>query len=81
MQLYVHHEKSALERPAQELRGFKRIALAPGETKTVVMRLPAASLAYWDTATQAFVVEGGKVELRVGASSADERLKTTVQVE
>jgi beta-glucosidase len=55
--------------------------LAPGETKTVEMRLPAVSLAYWDTAKHAFVVEGGKVELRVGASSADERLKTTVDVE
>ncbi len=80
VQLYVHHKKSALEHPAQELRGFKRIALMPGETKTVEMRLPAASLAYWDTAKQTFVVESGKVELRVGASSADERLKTTVDV-
>jgi len=81
VQLYVRHEKSALEHPAQELRGFKRIALAPGETKTVDMRLPAASLAYWDTAAHAFVVEAGKLELRVGASSADERLKTTIEVE
>ncbi len=81
VQLYVKHEKSAYEHPAQELRGFKRVALQPGETKTVVLRLPAASLGYWDRAKHAFVVEGGKLELRVGASSADERLKTTVQVE
>jgi len=81
VQLYVQHEKSAYEHPAQELRGFKRIALAPGETKTVEMRLPAASLSYWDTARHDLVVEAGKVELRVGASSADERLKTTVEVE
>ena len=81
VQLYVRHEHSALEHPAQELRGFQRIALAPGESKTVAMRLPAVSLAYWDTARHAFVVENGKVELRVGASSADERLKTTVEVE
>jgi beta-glucosidase len=81
VQLYVKHEKSAYEHPAQELRGFKRVALQPGETKTVVLRLPAASLGYWDRAKHAFVVEDGKLELRVGASSADERLKTTVQVE
>jgi beta-glucosidase len=81
VQLYVHHEKSAFEHPAQELRGFKRVALEPGETKTVKMRLPAASLAYWDTARHAFVVEDGNLELRVGASSADERLKTTIVVE
>lgn len=81
VQLYVKHEKSAYEHPAQELRGFKRVALQPGETKTVVLRLPATSLGYWDRAKHAFVVEGGKLELRVGASSADERLKTTIQVE
>lgn len=81
VQLYVRHKKSALEHPAQELRGFKRIALKPGEAKTVEMQLPATSLAYWDTAKHAFVVEGGKVELRVGASSADERLKTSINVQ
>jgi beta-glucosidase len=81
VQLYVHHEKSAYEHPAQELRGFKRVALQPGETKTVVLRLPASSLGYWDRAQHAFVVESGKLELRVGASSADERLRTTMEVE
>jgi beta-glucosidase len=81
VQLYVHREKSAYEHPTQELRGFKRVALQPGETKTVVLRLPASSLGYWDRAKHAFVVENGKVELRVGASSADERVKTTIEVE
>ncbi len=44
VQLYVRHEKSTLEHPAQELRGFKRLALAPGETKTGG-DTPAGSLA------------------------------------
>ena len=78
VQLYVKHESSSLEHPAQELRGFQRIALRPGETKTVEIPLLASSLAYWDTGKHVFVVEPGKLELRVGASSADIRLVKTI---
>ena len=80
VQLYVKHEKSALEHPAEELRGFKRVALQPGETKTVEIPLAASSLGYWDANKQSFVVEPGKLELRVGASSADIRLKKTISL-
>jgi len=80
VQLYVKHDKSALEHPAQELRGFKRIALQPGETKTVEIPLAANTLGYWDTNKNASVVEPGKLELRIGASSADIRLKKTVSI-
>jgi beta-glucosidase len=80
VQLYVKHQQSGLEHPAQELRGFKRIALQPGETKTVEIALAACSLAYWDTEEHSFVVEPGKLELRVGGSSADIRLQKTINV-
>jgi beta-glucosidase len=80
VQLYVKHDKSALEHPAEELRGFKRIALQPGETKTVEIPLAASSLGYWDTNKNVSVVEPGKLELRIGASSADIRLKKTVNI-
>ena len=80
VQLYVKQECSALEHPAQELRGFRRVALQPGETKTVEMPLPAKSLAYWDSTKHDFVVETGKLEIKIGASSADIRLKKTVNV-
>jgi beta-glucosidase len=79
VQLYIRH-KSASEHPAEELRGFRRVALRPGETKTVEIPLAAVSLAYWDTGRHDFVVEPGKLELRVGASSADIRLKKTVSL-
>lgn len=81
VQLYVKHRKSALEHPVQELRGFKRVAFQPGEQKTVEIPLTAKSLAYWDEGKHAFTVEGGEIEVRVGGSSADERLKTTITVE
>ena len=81
VQLYVKHLKSALEHPVQELRGFQRVAFQPGEQKTVEIPLTAKSLAYWDEDEHAWTVEDGTIEVRVGGSSADERLKTTVTVE
>jgi len=81
VQLYVKHLQSKVERPLKELRGFRRVALEPGQTRTVELPLPAKSLAYWDISRQAFVVEPDTVEISVGGSSADERLKTKVTVQ
>jgi len=81
VQLYVKHQKSALEHPIQELRGFQRVALRPGEQKMIEIPLAAKSLAYWDTARHAWIVENGMIEIRVGGSSADKRLTTAVTVE
>ena len=80
VQLYVRRPGSPADRPRQELRGFKRIALEPGESKTVKMPLPASSLGHWDASRHCFVVEAGKLGLLVGASSADIRLKKTITV-
>jgi len=81
VQLYVKHLQSKVERPVKELRGFRRIALQPGETKTVTLSLPAKSLAYWDTSKQAFIVEPDRIEISVGGSSADEKLRTRLTVQ
>ncbi len=80
VQLYVKHLKSTMERPLEELRGFKRVSFQAGERKSVEMSLPAKSLAYWDTGRRSFIVESDKIELRVGASSADIRLKAIVNL-
>ena len=71
VQLYVRYPESKVARPLKQLRGFKRVSLAPGETKTVTLPLAAADLSYWDTAQKAWIVEPGPVELLVGRSSAD----------
>jgi beta-glucosidase len=79
-QLYVQHLGSKVERPALQLAGFSRVHLAPGETKTVPIPLKASQLAYWDTGRKAFVVEKEAVRLVIGASAADLRLRTEIQV-
>jgi beta-glucosidase len=80
VQMYVKHLDSAVERPIKELRGFERITLQPGETKTVRMPLKGSELTYWDAAAHSFVVEPGKTNIMLGSSSADVKLEKTVAV-
>jgi beta-glucosidase len=79
-QLYVRHLGSKVERPRSDLRGYARVTLNPGETKTVSFRVPVSSLAYWDATSHAWIVEAEKVQFDVGASSRDIRLSGTIDV-
>ena len=79
-QLYVHQQKSSVKVPVKELRGFQRVNLQPGETKAVAFALPASKLAIWDETTHGFVVNPGKFDVMVGASSADIRLNDQFEV-
>jgi beta-glucosidase len=80
IQLYARYPKSAVERPLKELKGFQRIKLAAGETKTVRISLDAASLAWWNAAQNAWEVESGPVEILIGSSSADTPLHAMASV-
>ncbi len=80
VQLYVRHPDSVVPRAREDLRGFARVHLAPGETRTVTLHVPARSLAYWNPNAQRWRVEAEPIELRVGSSSADIRLTRTVRV-
>ena len=80
VQLYVQHPGSKVSRPLKELKGYQRVELQPGETKTVTIPLKAADLAYWDTASKSYVVEPEQVRLQVGSSSGDIRAEKTIEV-
>ena len=80
VQLYVKHLNSGVERPLKELKGFRRVTLAPGQTRTVTLPLKAQTLAFWDMARQQWEVEADKVRLMVGSSSADIRVDKTFAV-
>jgi beta-glucosidase len=80
VQLYVEHMGSKVERPIKELKGFQRVFLKAGETKTVQIPLQARDLAYWDTQQKQWVVEDEKVNLMVGASSADVKVQQMIRV-
>ncbi|HEX8725524.1 MAG TPA: glycoside hydrolase family 3 C-terminal domain-containing protein, partial [Gemmatimonadaceae bacterium] len=80
VQLYVRYPESAVTRPNEDLRGFARVTLPPGQTRTVRLRVPVSSLAYWQPSRQRWTVESTPVQIAVGSSSADIRLTTMVRV-
>jgi beta-glucosidase len=69
VQLYTRQPVASRSRPVRELRGFEKVRLRPGETRTVRFDLPATSLAFHDDAGQA-IVEPGVIQLFAGGSSA-----------
>ncbi|MDJ0365707.1 glycoside hydrolase family 3 C-terminal domain-containing protein [Hymenobacter sp. H14-R3] len=77
VQLYVKDLKSSVKRPEKELKAFDKIALKPGETKTVTMQLPATAFQYYDEAKKQWVLEPGQFEVLVGSASDDIRQKAT----
>ena len=68
-QLYVSYQGSRVDRPLKELKGFARVHLAPGETRTIAFTLPASRLAYYDETQPGWVVEPIGYRVRVGPSS------------
>ena len=80
VQLYVHQVSSTVKRPREQLAGFERITLGPGEKKTVTFSLPVERLSFWDTNKQAFVVEPEAFDVMVGSASDDIRLKGQFRV-
>jgi len=71
IQLYVSYPDSKVERPMKQLKGFKRVFIPAGQTKTVEIPLKTEDLAYWNVEKHAFTVEKGKVTLMIGSSSSD----------
>jgi beta-glucosidase len=79
VQLYLHDQVASVARPVKELRGFSRFRLKAGEGKLVKLQLGPADLALYDRDGKR-VVEPGKFDILVGASSADIRQKATLDV-
>lgn len=81
VQVYVSQAKPSVFRPVQELKGFEKVFLHPGEEKIVSIHLETDAFAWYDTAQHAFTVEPGVFTLRIGSSSRDIRLEKQVRVE
>lgn len=80
VQMYVTHLGSRVARPLEQLAGFQRVSLKPGETRTVTLPLRAEQSAYWDVKAHRFVVEPDYLQIRVGRSATDIKLRKTVPV-
>lgn len=78
VQLYVHDGHAEIDRPTHELKGFQRVELAAGETKTVEFLLDKRALSYWNPQTRAWQADPGTFEIQAGSSSRDLPLHTSL---
>jgi beta-glucosidase len=74
-QLYVHDRASRLGRPTKELKGFRKVRLAPGERRRVEFELGEEAWSYFDPLAGGWIVEPGTFDLFIGSSSRDLRLE------
>lgn len=79
-QLYVRNLVSAVEMPVQELQGFAKVKLQPGESKTVQLTLTRPNFAWYNTQESAWQVDQGEYEIRVGKSSRQIELRQKIQL-
>ena len=71
VQLYISDKKSSLPRPVKELKGFRKVKLAPGEEKAVTLTIDKKALSFFDDAKHEWIAEPGKFEAVIGSSSRD----------
>ena len=80
VQVYLRHKNSVVSQPIHSLIAFKRISITKGDTANVSFDVPVSLFRYWSETTKDYVVEAGKYDLQVGASSADIRQTFEVTV-
>ncbi|MDD1778519.1 MAG: fibronectin type III-like domain-contianing protein, partial [Candidatus Helarchaeota archaeon] len=73
VQLYVQDVKSSVERPLKELKGFQKVALKPGEKKSLTFELSEQDLAFYDENKHTWRAEAGTFKILIGSSSRDIR--------
>ncbi len=78
-QLYVGKPDGKVFRPAKELKGFTKVRLESGESKTVTIPFDDKTFRYFNVKTNGWEVEDGKYDIMIGASSADIKLTATVE--
>jgi beta-glucosidase len=79
VQVYVGDPASAGE-PPEQLKGYEKVGLRPGQTAPVVVRLPRSAFSYWNTARRSWAVAPGTYRIMVGGSSADLPLRAAVRI-
>jgi beta-glucosidase len=80
IQLYISDENPSLPRPIKELKGFRKIYLEPGQSKSVSFVITKKELSYWDVSKNDWYAEPGKFEILIGSSSADIKLRSIFEL-
>lgn len=81
VQVYVREQHPRVVRPEKELKAFAKVALQPGEERTVSFQLEKRAFAYYDVMRHGWVVNSGKFGILIGSSSQDLPLRQMIEVE
>ncbi|UCD98830.1 MAG: glycoside hydrolase family 3 C-terminal domain-containing protein [Chloroflexota bacterium] len=81
VQVYIHDHQSKVVRPPKELKGFAKVELQPGETKTVTVSLDFRAFAFYHPAYRQWITEDGEFDILFGSSSSDIRCTKTVTLQ
>ena len=80
VQLYIADPVAGIDRPSKELKGFEKITLKPGETKTVSFTIEADDLSYYSIEQNGWVADAGEFQALIGPSSADIRTSASFEL-
>lgn len=80
VQMYIHDVEASLPRPVKELKGFRKVFLAPGETAEVTFEIGEGALSYYDPAVHEWVAEAGDFKVMVGSASDDIRAEASFRL-
>ncbi len=81
VQAYMHRIDPSVEWPQKELKAFERVTLDPGQSKTVRLTVPVSGLMYWNEATHVWTSDPCRIDLLVGASATDIRLRSRISLQ
>ena len=81
VQLYINDKVASVDRPEKELKGFAKVALNPGESRTVTISIDKSALSFWNESTNAWTAEPGQFTALIGTSAAniDKKLNFTLK--
>jgi beta-glucosidase len=80
VELYIHDLHPKIDKPVRELKGFAKVSLQPGETKTVHFQISPRDLAYFDVAGMQWRADAGEYAVQIGASSRDIRQQAVLRL-
>jgi beta-glucosidase len=80
-QVYIEDLKCSYPRPPKELKGFQKVRLQPGESKTITIELDTAAFSFWHPEKKKWIAERGSFVVHVGSSSADIQLKRKIELQ
>jgi beta-glucosidase len=80
VQLYIQDKECSIPRPIKELKGFAKVDLEPGQSRTVVLELSKMDFSFWNPATKNWYFEPGAFNIQIGSSSKDIRMQKKIEL-